>query len=50
MSPRGPSFGLPFTGPDAVGTELRVPTTQTCEAGSLHWIQAETDVDRPARA
>lgn len=42
------TFGIGFTAPDAVGTILFFPVIQTCEDGSIDWVQTEAGADRPA--
>jgi uncharacterized protein YcnI len=42
------TFAVTFTAPDTVGLELAFPFVQTCEEGSIDWIQLEEDAERPA--
>jgi uncharacterized protein YcnI len=41
-------FSVRFSVPDAPGTTLTFPFLQTCEQGSIDWIQLDPDGDRPA--
>lgn len=41
-------FSVRFSVPDAPGTTLTFPFLQTCEQGSIDWIQLDPEGDRPA--
>jgi uncharacterized protein YcnI len=42
------TFQVRFTVPDDVGATLRFPMIQTCETGSIDWIQTGAEDSRPA--
>ena len=42
------TFAVTFTAPDTVGATLAFPFIQTCEEGSIEWIQTEEEAERPA--
>jgi uncharacterized protein YcnI len=42
------TFAVTFTAPAEVGASLAFPFVQTCEEGSIDWIQLEEDAERPA--
>lgn len=42
------TFAVTFTAPSTVGAELAFPFVQTCEEGSIDWIQLEEEAERPA--
>jgi periplasmic copper chaperone A len=42
------TFSVRFSVPDAPGTTLVFPFLQTCEEGSIDWIQLDPDGERPA--
>lgn len=44
------AFSITFTAPSTVGTVLRFPMIQTCEQGTLEWIQTDEEAERPAPA
>jgi uncharacterized protein YcnI len=41
-------FSVSFTAPETQGVRLVFPFIQTCEEGSIDWIQTTFDADRPA--
>jgi hypothetical protein len=41
-------FSVSFTVPETQGVRLTFPFIQTCEEGSIDWIQTTLDADRPA--
>jgi uncharacterized protein YcnI len=42
------TFAVTFTAPSTVGAELAFPFVQTCEEGSIDWIQLDEEAERPA--
>lgn len=42
------TFAVRFTVPDQVQAVLMFPMIQTCETGSIDWIQTEGEAERPA--
>lgn len=42
------TFGVRFTAPSEVGVSLVFPMIQTCETGSIDWIQTGGEAQRPA--
>lgn len=45
---REDTFGVRFDAPSEVGTVVRFAMIQTCETGSIDWIQTDPDAERPA--
>jgi uncharacterized protein YcnI len=41
-------FSVGFTVPETQGVQLTFPFIQTCEVGSIDWIQTTSDAERPA--